>query len=108
MTNAPFIPDRKEEVAMITYLEDQDLGSMENHKSVIMHIISQLKDGKDLTKIVLPTFILEQRSLLEMFADYNAHPQMLIDVTNGPTPHERMKSFVKWFLTAFHASKKAL
>nr|CDS28656.1 hypothetical protein HmN_000027400 [Hymenolepis microstoma] len=106
MTNTPFIADRNEEVATTTPLEDQDHESIENHKSVIMHIISQLKDGKDMTKISLPTFILERRSLLEMFADYNAHPQMLIDVTNGATPHERMKSFVIWFLTVFHASRK--
>ncbi|KAM7539891.1 hypothetical protein Aperf_G00000039660 [Anoplocephala perfoliata] len=106
MTNTPFIANRDEEVPMPTSLEDQDLGSVENHKSIIMHIISQLTEGKDLTKVVLPTFILERRSLLELFADYVAHPQLLIDVTNGVTPHERMKNFVKWYLTAFHAGRK--
>uniref|UniRef100_A0A183T3D7 PH domain-containing protein n=1 Tax=Schistocephalus solidus TaxID=70667 RepID=A0A183T3D7_SCHSO len=29
-------------------------------------------------KVVLPTFILERRSLLEMFADYMAHPHLFI------------------------------
>ena len=30
----------------------------------------------DLTKVVLPTFILERRSLLEMYADFFAHPDL--------------------------------
>ena len=37
---------------------------MEEHKSVIMHLLSQVRFGMDLTKVVLPTFILEKRSLL--------------------------------------------
>ena len=32
----------------------------------------------DLTKIVLPTFILEKRSLLEMYADFLAHPDLFV------------------------------
>jgi len=32
----------------------------------------------DLTKVVLPTFILERRSLLEMYADYFAHPDLFL------------------------------
>lgn len=36
----------------------------------------------DLTKIVLPTFILERRSLLEMFADFFAHPDLFVRYVN--------------------------
>lgn len=32
----------------------------------------------DLTKVVLPTFILERRSLLEMYADFFAHPDLFV------------------------------
>ena len=38
----------------------------------------QVRIGMDLTKIVLPTFILERRSLLEMFADFFAHPDLFV------------------------------
>lgn len=55
---------------------DNDL-SMESHGSVVTHLLSQVKIGMDLTKVVLPTFILERRSLLEMYADYFAHPDLL-------------------------------
>lgn len=50
----------------------------EENKSVIIHLLSQLKLGMDLTKVVLPTFILERRSLLEMFADCLGHPNLFI------------------------------
>lgn len=32
---------------------------------VLTHIISQLRPGADLSRVVLPTFILEPRSMLE-------------------------------------------
>lgn len=44
---------------------------MESHGSVVTHLLSQVKIGMDLTKVVLPTFILERRSLLEMYVDVN-------------------------------------
>lgn len=46
------------------------------NKSVIMHMLSQVRVGMDLTRIVLPTFILEKRSLLEMYAEFLAHPDL--------------------------------
>ena len=58
--------------------EEEELGSIENHGSVISHLISQVKIGMDLTKVVLPTFILERRSLLEMYADFFAHPDIFV------------------------------
>ena len=36
-----------------------------NIQAVLSHIISQLKPGADLSRITLPTFILEERSMLE-------------------------------------------
>lgn len=44
----------------------------------------------DLTKIVLPTFILERRSLLEMYADFFAHPDIFVEIAEKKTPEERM------------------
>ena len=53
------------------YRNDQgEAGSMEKHKSVVMHLLSQVKLEMDLMKVVLSTFILERRSLLEMYADF--------------------------------------
>jgi hypothetical protein len=42
-----------------------------------MHLLKQVRPGMDLSKVVLPTFILEPRSLLEKFADYYYHCDIL-------------------------------
>ncbi|XP_056460282.1 oxysterol-binding protein-related protein 9 isoform X2 [Gadus chalcogrammus] len=80
--------------------------SVEEHKSVIMHLLSQVRLGMDLTKVVLPTFILERRSLLEMYADFFAHPDLFVSIAEQPEPRERMVQVVKWYLSAFHAGRK--
>ena len=54
------------------------VGSLEKHGSIIAHLLSQVRIGMDLTKVVLPTFILERRSLLEMYADFFAHPDLFV------------------------------
>ncbi|CAG9804550.1 unnamed protein product [Chironomus riparius] len=85
---------------------DSDL-SMESHGSVITHLLSQVKIGMDLTKVVLPTFILERRSLLEMYADYFAHPDLFIKIAEHKDPRERMLQVVRWYLSAYHAGRKS-
>ncbi|XP_021918104.1 oxysterol-binding protein-related protein 9 isoform X2 [Zootermopsis nevadensis] len=86
---------------------DLDLGGIENHGSVVSHLISQVKIGMDLTKVVLPTFILERRSLLEMYADYFAHPDIFVSISDFPDPKDRMVQVVRWYLSAYHAGRKS-
>lgn len=88
--------------------EDEDeLGSLEGQGSVIKHLLSQIRIGMDLTKVVLPTFILERRSLLEMYADFFAHPDLFSAIPDYNTPEERMIQLVRWYLSAFHAGRKS-
>ncbi|XP_039258710.2 oxysterol-binding protein-related protein 9-like [Styela clava] len=84
----------------------KDGESVEEHKSVIMHLLSQVKLGMDLTKVVLPTFILERRSLLEMYADFFAHPDLFVGITEGQTPADRMVRCLRWYMSSFHAGRK--
>ncbi|XP_016285260.1 oxysterol-binding protein-related protein 9 isoform X11 [Monodelphis domestica] len=86
--------------------DDGEAGSVEEHKSVIMHLLSQVRLGMDLTKVVLPTFILERRSLLEMYADFFAHPDLFVSISDQKDPKERMVQVVRWYLSAFHAGRK--
>ncbi|XP_065439616.1 oxysterol-binding protein-related protein 10 isoform X2 [Chrysemys picta bellii] len=86
--------------------EEEDLGVMEEQRSIILHLISQLKLGMDLTRVVLPTFILEKRSLLEMYANFMAHPDLFLSIAAGATPEERIICFVEYYLTAFHEGRK--
>nr|XP_045003950.1 oxysterol-binding protein-related protein 11 [Jaculus jaculus] len=86
--------------------KEDDLGAVEEQRSVILHLLSQLKLGMDLTRVVLPTFILEKRSLLEMYADFMSHPDLFIAITYGATPEDRMIRFVEYYLTSFHEGRK--
>ncbi|XP_054847286.1 oxysterol-binding protein-related protein 10 isoform X2 [Eublepharis macularius] len=85
---------------------EDDLGVMEDQRSIILHLISQLKLGMDLTRVVLPTFILEKRSLLEMYANFLAHPDLFLSIASGTTPEDRIINFVEYYLTAFHEGRK--
>ncbi|KAL6265329.1 hypothetical protein P5V15_002130 [Pogonomyrmex californicus] len=86
---------------------ETEMDSMESHGSVVTHLLSQVKIGMDLTKVALPTFILERRSLLEMYADYFAHPDQFVSIADMPTPRERMVQVIRWYLCSFHAGRKS-
>ncbi|KAM6904277.1 oxysterol-binding protein-related protein 10-like [Lycodopsis pacificus] len=95
-----------EEVTDTEDNEEEDLGVLDDQRSIILHLLSQLKLGMDLTRVVLPTFILEKRSLLEMYANFMAHPDMFLSITAGATAEDRMVRFVEYYLTAFHEGRK--
>ncbi|XP_008329449.2 oxysterol-binding protein-related protein 10 [Cynoglossus semilaevis] len=95
-----------EEVTDMEDNDEEDLGVLDDQRSVILHLLSQLKLGMDLTRVVLPTFILEKRSLLEMYANFMAHPDMFLSITAGSTAEDRIVRFVEYYLTAFHEGRK--
>ena len=55
--------------------------------------------------VVLPTFILERRSLLEMYSDFFAHADFFTQISTLATEQERMIAVIKWYLTSFHAGR---
>ena len=69
--------------------EEDDL-DINSQQSVITHLLTQVRIGMDLTKITLPTFILETRSLLEMYADFFACTDLFLQIPDFKCPHERM------------------
>ncbi|XP_056597449.1 oxysterol-binding protein-related protein 10 isoform X2 [Triplophysa dalaica] len=85
---------------------EEDLDVLEERRSVILQLCSQLKLGMDLTRVVLPTFILEKRSLLEMYSNFMAHPDLFLAISAGSGPEERMVRFLEYYLTAFHEGSK--
>ncbi|XP_024299754.1 oxysterol-binding protein-related protein 11 [Oncorhynchus tshawytscha] len=98
--------DGEDEVEDAFTEKEEELGAVEEERSVILHLLSQLKLGMDLTRVVLPTFILEKRSLLEMYADFMSHPDLFVAITDGQGPEERMVRFVEYYLTSFHEGRK--
>lgn len=49
----------------------------DEQKSLIWFLMKQVRPGMDLSKVVLPTFILEPRSFLEKLADSYYHADLL-------------------------------
>jgi len=86
--------------------EDEDLDT-NNQSSVITHLLTQVRIGMDLTKITLPTFILETRSLLEMYADFFAVTELFLKIPDIQCPHERMIQVVRWYMSTFRAGRKS-
>ncbi|KAL4783151.1 hypothetical protein BJX76DRAFT_358287 [Aspergillus varians] len=70
--------------------------------NVLTHIISQLRPGADLSRVVLPTFILEPRSMLERITNFMAHPETLLPMPTIDDPLERFVSVVKFYLSGWH------
>lgn len=62
----------------------------------------------DLSKVVLPTFILEQRSFLEKLTDYYYHCDILSQAAIEEDPLLRMKLVLKWYLSGFYKKPKGL
>lgn len=75
---------------------DADQGNM------LTHIISQLRPGADLSRVTLPTFILEPRSMLERITNFMAHPETLLPVTQIEDPIERFVAVTKFYLSGWH------
>ncbi len=89
-----------------------------------MHLLKQVRPGMDLSKVVLPTFILEPRSFLEKLSDYYHHCDILEEyiylinklmfevffscsrAVNSPDPLVRMKTIVKFYLSGFYKKPK--
>jgi len=83
-----------------------------------MHIISQLRPGADLSRVTLPTFILEERSMLERITKYHlhqalcalltctpsfmAHPETLLPMPHIDDPIQRFVSVVRFYLSGWH------
>jgi hypothetical protein len=61
--------------------EDREVLPEEN-KSILLGMIKQLKNGMDLSRVTLPTFVLEPRSFLERLTDFMLHPQPIVECTS--------------------------
>lgn len=56
----------------------------DENKSLIWTLVKQVRPGMDLSKVVLPTFILEPRSFLDKLSDYYYHVDLLQQLVFHP------------------------
>lgn len=96
-------PSESEEFGQV---QTEEVG--EENKSLILCLVKQVRPGMDLSKVVLPTFILEPRSFLEKFSDYYYHSDLLTECAACDDPYERMKLVVKFYLSGFYKKPKGL
>ncbi len=54
----------------------------DENKSLIWTLLKQVRPGMDLSKVVLPTFILEPRSFLDKLTDYYYHSDIISKYVN--------------------------
>ncbi|EIW67303.1 hypothetical protein TREMEDRAFT_40458 [Tremella mesenterica DSM 1558] len=76
--------------------------------NVLMSIISQLRPGMDLSKIALPTFVLEPRSLLERITDFFSHPELIFGVGEEDDPKQRFLAVMTFYLSGWHIKPKGV
>ncbi|CAH6718813.1 oxysterol-binding protein homolog 6 [[Candida] jaroonii] len=86
-----------------------DIDELDNEgQSILMGIISQLRPGMDLTKITLPTFILEKKSMLERITNFFQIPGILLEANDEDDELKRFLLMVKWYLASWHIAPKAV
>lgn len=86
-----------------------DIDELDNEgQSILFGIISQLRPGCDLSRITLPTFILEKKSMLERITNFFQIPDLLLDANATNDPLERFIKVLKWYLASWHIAPKAV
>ncbi|KAL3841612.1 hypothetical protein ACJMK2_019727 [Sinanodonta woodiana] len=80
----------------------------DENKSIIWALVKQVRPGMDLSRVVLPTFILEPRSFLDKLTDYYYHADLLSEAVLQEDPYTRIKTVVKWYLSGFYKKPKGL
>lgn len=89
--------------------DTDDIDELDNDgQSILMGIISQLRKGSDLSRISLPTFILEKKSMLERITNFFQIPEILLEADDTEDDLERFILMVKFYLASWHIAPKAV
>ncbi|XP_023324783.1 oxysterol-binding protein-related protein 8 [Eurytemora carolleeae] len=88
--------------------ENQTEEFSDENKSIVWFLVKQVRPGMDLSRVVLPTFILEPRSFLDKISDYYYHADIISKAVLENDPFMRMKTIVRWYLSGFYKKPKGL
>ncbi|MEE6499398.1 hypothetical protein FKM82_003436 [Ascaphus truei] len=80
----------------------------DENKSLMWTLLKQMRPGMDLSRVVLPTFILEPRSFLNKLSDYYYHADILSQAAVEDEAYCRMKQVLKWYLSGFYKKPKGI
>ncbi|CCJ29147.1 unnamed protein product [Pneumocystis jirovecii] len=89
--------------------EDHDTENLGREgTNIILGIITQLKPGMDLSRITLPTFVLEPKSMLERITNFMCHPELLMDLPLIDDPVERFIGICRFYLSGWHIRPRSV
>ncbi|XP_006893280.1 PREDICTED: oxysterol-binding protein-related protein 5 isoform X2 [Elephantulus edwardii] len=103
-----------------TYMEQtsEELGELgeasqvetvsEENRSLMWVLLRQLRPGMDLSRVVLPTFVLEPRSFLSKLSDHYYHADLLSRAALEETAYSRFKHVLRWYLSGFYKKPKGI
>ncbi|KAF7725386.1 hypothetical protein EC973_009654 [Apophysomyces ossiformis] len=74
----------------------------EGSQSIVLDLINQLRKDMDLSRVALPTFVLEPRSMLEKLTDFWSHPELLLIASKVDDPLDRFVQVVRFYLSGWH------
>lgn len=97
-------PPKEKEVQDAEDMEELD----EENGSILMSLIGQLRIGMDLSRVTLPTFVLEPRSMLERITDFMSHPDLIFGAGKIEDPAERFVAVMRYYLAGWHIKPKGV
>lgn len=80
----------------------------DGNRNILLSLISQLRPGSDLSRITLPTFILERKSMLERITNTMQHPKELIVAHDTDDEVQRFVEVIRWYMSGWHIGPKAV
>ncbi|CAG9539027.1 unnamed protein product [Cercopithifilaria johnstoni] len=99
-----YIQSDPEQFGPTTQVEDL----ADENRSLVWSLLKQVRPGMDLSKVTLPTFILEPRSFLEKLTDFYYHSYIIAEAATEDDPLQRMKTILKFYLSGFYKKPKGL
>lgn len=87
-------------------IRETDIFPSTEDKDAILTLLGQLKLGTDLTRVSLPVFVQEPRSLLELYADLFSYAPLFVAISDGKTDEDRMLACIRWLLSALFATRR--
>lgn len=80
----------------------------EESGNILLSLIGQLRIGMDLSKVTLPTFCLEPRSMLERITDFMSHPDLIFGAGKQDDAQERFLAVTRYYLSGWHIKPKGV
>ncbi|KAL6056913.1 oxysterol-binding protein-related protein 5 isoform X3, variant 2 [Balamuthia mandrillaris] len=77
-------------------------------RNILLSLLSQVRIGMDLSRVTLPTFILEPKSFLEKLTDFMTHPSLIVSSPKLEDPVDRFLAITKWYMSGFYIRPKGV